>query len=263
MNESHSKYQRICKIYPIYNSVTNFVVGSVFGGLLCSFLISDIDFNFILKWGLAITLIVILIRFIGSIHYYILENNKIEVPLAPKPSKTYKGLVVSISKAPKKETLIQEIDSIANSIKTHNEPEKLLHEFFKNIWGIGQTFRAIYYHRDNLEVCWLLYTSQSKEEMGIVKYFIKKFVPAVHPIDIYIEDPTDFVEIRDEIRKLYPVEFEDNGLDKKEVIWDVTGGTTPMSGAIIIECKMNDYTMEYTKQDGEPELIELNSSRNK
>ncbi|MGB9927958.1 MAG: hypothetical protein ACPK85_06080 [Methanosarcina sp.] len=263
MKRINSRYQRISKIYPIYNSLTDFVVGSVFGGLFCSFLVSDIDFNLMLKLGLVFILIVIVIRFIGSFHFYILEKNKIEVPNAPNPNKIYKGLVVSISKAPNKENLIQQIDSLPNKIKIDKNPEKLLHEFFKNVWGIGQTFRAIYYHRGQLEVCWLLYTNQSKDEMEIVKHFIKKFVPIVNPIEIFIEDPTDFVKMRDEISRRYPTEFKENGLDKEEVIWDVTGGTTPMSGAIIIECKMNDYTMEYTKQDGEPELIELNSSRKK
>lgn len=248
-------------MYPIYTTTCNFLVGSVFGGLLCSFLTSDINFSIIFKWGLIILLIVILIRVIGNLHFSFLEKNKIEIPNAPKPSKIYKGLVVSISKAPNKENLIQEIDSLPDKIKEHEKPEKLLHEFFKNVWGIGQTFRAIYYHCDHLEVCWLLYTDQSKEEMKIVKHFIKKFIPIVNPIDIFIQNPTDFMKIRDEISERYPTEFKTNELNKEEVIWDVTGGTTPMSGAIIIECKMNDYTMEYTKQDEEPELIELNSSR--
>ncbi len=248
-------------MYPIYNTISDFLVGGVFGGLLCSFLTSDINFNIIFKWGLIILVIVILIHIIGNLHFSFLEKNKIEVLNAPKPSKIYKGLIVSISKASKKENLIQEIDSLLDKIKAHENPEKLLHEFFKNVWGIGQTFRAIYYHRDHLEVCWLLYTDQSKEEMKIVKHFIKKFVPIVNPIDIFIQDPTDFIKIRDEISERYPTEFKVNELNKEEVIWDVTGGTTPMSGAIIIECKMNDYTMEYTKQGEEPELIELNSSR--
>jgi hypothetical protein len=212
MKRINYRYYRISKIYPIYNSMTNFVVGSVFGGLLCSFLTLNIDLNLMLIWGSAIILTVILIRIIGSFHFYMLEKNKVEVPLAPKPNKRYRGLIVSISKTPEKENLIQEIDSLPEKIKAHEKPERLLHKFFKDVRGIGQTFRAIYYHRDHLEVCWLLYTCQSKGEMEIVKHFVKKFVPSVNPIDVFIEDPTDFMKIRDEISRRYSTEFKDNGL---------------------------------------------------
>jgi hypothetical protein len=56
-------------MYPIYNTICNFFIGSVFGGLLCSFLTSDINFNILFKWGLMILLIVILTHIIGNLHF--------------------------------------------------------------------------------------------------------------------------------------------------------------------------------------------------
>jgi hypothetical protein len=154
-----------------------------------------------------------------------------------------------------------EIDSLYERVKKDMAPEKLLHNFFKDTIGIGQTFSAIYYHRENLEICWLLYTDKSSEAKEIVKYFIAKFVPTVTSVEILIEDASDFKGIQDTVSRIYPKEFEKYDLKEKDIISDITGGTKIMSGAIIIECNTKgNRVMQYTKQGEDPELIEIKRS---
>ena|GEM_PF-2013962 len=256
-------YLQISKKYPVYNELINsFFISGVFSSLFCSYLTSDINIYLLMKLIGFILLIIFLIFIFGNIHFYLLKRKKVDIPKAPKASKKYRGLVVSISMARKnKETLILEIDSLYERVKKDEAPEKLLHNFFKDTIGIGQTFSAIYYHRENLEVCWLLYTDRSNEAKEVVKYFITKFVPTVTYIEIIIEDASDFKGIQNTVSRIYPKEFEKYNLEEKDVISDITGGTTPMSGAIIIECNIKENrVMQYTKQDEDPELIEITRS---
>ncbi|MDD4523261.1 MAG: hypothetical protein PHW84_10255 [Methanosarcina sp.] len=225
-------------------------------------MISDIDIYLLMRLIGFILLIIFLIFIFGNIHFYLLKLKKVDLSKAPKASKKYRGLVVSISMARKnKETLILEIDSLYERVKKDEAPEKLLHNFFKDTVGIGQTFSAIYYHRENLEVCWLLYTERSNEAKEVVKYFIAKFVPTVTSVEILIEDASDFKGIQNTISRIYPTEFEKYDMEEKDIISDITGGTTPMSGAIIIECNNKENrVMQYTKQNEDPELIEIKRS---
>lgn len=102
--------------------------------------------------------------------------------------------------------------------------------------GIGQTFRAIIYHLNSLDVCWLLYTEQSIKAVEVVDYFIDQFKPAIDKKHIPVKDPFNLKCTRKIVQDLYASGIKKSNLKEEEVISDITGGTTPMSGAIIIEC---------------------------
>ena len=207
-------YLRISKKYSFYNNLINsFFIGGVLSSLFCSYLTTDINLYLLLNLLGFILLLILFTITVGTVHFYALKRKSVELSKAPKANKKYRGLVVSISMTRKnKETLIMEIDSLYERVKKDKVPEKLLHNFFKDIIGIGQTFSAIYYHRENLEVCWLLYTDRSNEAKEVVKYFIAKFVPTVTSIEILIEDASDLKEFRTQL-----VEYIQKSL--KNTIW--------------------------------------------
>jgi uncharacterized membrane protein YeaQ/YmgE (transglycosylase-associated protein family) len=158
---------------------------------------------------------------------------------------TYKGLIVSISKINEaKEEVINKINSV-NDINNLEDLKKLF-----ELRGVGQTFRAIIHHRKELEVCWLLHTDGSMEAKEVVEWFIKKFcLKLITIIPIRIEDPYNLKSIHKAVNEIYVKGLEEAKLHETDVIADITGGTTPMSSAIILACTSADRDIEYVEQD--------------
>jgi hypothetical protein len=158
---------------------------------------------------------------------------------------TYKGLIVSISMINvAKEEIINKI----NSVKDINNLEDLKKLF--ELRGVGQTFRAIIHHRKELEVCWLLHTEGSMEAEEVVEHFINKFcLKLIDTIPIRIEDPYNLKNIHKAVDEIYVKRLEEANLHETDVIADITGGTTPMSSAIILACTSSDRKLEYVEQD--------------
>jgi len=143
-----------------------------------------------------------------------------------------------------------EIEKIIDNLEKH-DTENDWNELY-NIRGIGQTFRAIKYHIGNLEVCWMLYTKESKESKELVEYFIRKFDNNIKPEPILIEWPFDMKYIYRIINDLYINKVGEANLKEKDIIADITGGTTPMSGAILL-ARNSDRDIQYVDQ----EIIEV------
>ena len=137
-----------------------------------------------------------------------------------------------------------------NSVKDINNLEDLNKLF--ELRGVGQTFRAIIHHRKKLKVCWLLYTEGSVEAKEVVELFIKKFaLKLINTIHVRIDDPYNLKSIRKAVDEIYVKDIEDEEvkLQETDVIADITGGTTPMSSAIILACTSSDRKIEYVEQD--------------
>ncbi|MBE9591959.1 MAG: hypothetical protein IMF19_00620, partial [Proteobacteria bacterium] len=101
--------------------------------------------------------------------------------------------------------------------------------------GVGQTFRAIKHHLGRLEVCWLLCTGDVEEGKELVEHFIKEFGHETVKVEsCHLESPNDIESVYKVIDGIYKKELEKYNLREKEVITDVTGGTTIMSSAMIL-----------------------------
>jgi len=142
-------------------------------------------------------------------------------------------------------------DQVINKINSVNDINNLedLNKLFE-LRGVGQTFRAIIHHRKELEVCWLLHTDGSVEAKEVVERFIKKFcLKLINTFPIRIEDPYNLKSIHKAVDEIYVKGLEEVNLHETEVIADITGGTTPMSSAIILACTSSDRKIEYVEQD--------------
>lgn len=240
-------FHRFMKKYPIYGYVLSVLLGGLMVNLLSNYLPSIFGLYNLMKYALIIAL---LITCILISHFFIIFTKKPKFQAFEPLEKTYKGLIVSISRIIEpKDVLIDKI----NKLNCQNEDE--LKELF-DIRGVGQTLKAINYHLETLEVCWLLYTNESVDGKDVVKYFIKKFGSGINPKPILIEKPFDIKSTYRIVNEIYVKEIGEYNLSEKDVIADITGGTTPMSSAIMIVCNSStDRDVEYIDQN----IIEIKS----
>ena len=237
-------FYSLLKRQPIYG----ILIGTVLGGLLINILAALLSQEFGVYRAMVLLASTLVLFFIIAIVHFWNEDRKRKrlgtTPFEPLGER-YKGLIVSISmiNEPK-----EEITNKINSVKDLNDVEGLnkLYE----LRSIGQTFRAIIHHLKELEVCWLLYTEGSVEGKEVVGHFIKKFGSGiVNTIPILIENPNNIKSIHKIINEIYVKGLEEVNLHETEVIADITGGTTPMSSAIILACTSSDRNIEYVEQD--------------
>lgn len=254
MSGIFNEYFSFYKKYPIYGIAANLLLGGFLVNILSGYLPSILSAPRLLAY---ITIALIFGFLLYSGHFIYLKSKTIDLSkIYISPKTKYKGLIVSISMIKNKGDLINRISSARNLIKNKQDTKEL--ELLFEERGIGQTFRAIIYHLNSLEVCWLLYTEQSSEAKEIVDYFIDQFKPTVNKKYVLIKDPFNLKCIRKIVQDIYANEIRKSNLKEKEVISDITGGTTPMSGAIIIECSSSaDRDMQYTNQNENPELIDI------
>lgn len=249
MSEIVDRIYSIIKRHPVYSFLLSACLLALVINVLSNFLSQKYGaYNAMAIVAIALILSILAIPVYSLVEYW-KKSKKIKyselIPKFEPLEKKYKGLIVSISKIDEdKEELINKI----NSIESLNDVEGLnkLYE----LRGIGQTFRAIIHHLRELEVCWLLYTEGSMESKEVVGHFIKKFGSrTVKSIPIIIENPNDIKSIYKVINEIYVKGLEEVNLHETEVIADITGGTRPISSAIILACTSSDRNIEYVEQD--------------
>jgi len=174
--------------------------------------------------------------------------------------KQYKGLIAFVSEPAgfilespeKKEQWFKECkNKIDEGAKTGNIDDIL------KIIGIGQTFKAIFFHLKALTHCWFIYTENSDINVEIVKYFFKKF-SNIEPDFVPLENPNDCKLIKEKIDGIY-TKLPD-GLKIVDIISDITAGTKSMTAGMIISCLPSDHKIEYVEQSKRKALIEIEIS---
>ena len=121
--------------------------------------------------------------------------------------------------------------------------------------GIGPAFKAIKCHIGTLETCWMLYTDQSIEGMKLLEDFISEMGYDFNQNPVLIKKPFDIKYIYGIINEIYTNEVRNEGMLQTDVVADITGGTTLMSGAILI-ARTSDRDVQYLDQ-GIYELIDV------
>jgi len=244
MNKIIEGFYSLIKRQPIYG----ILIGTVLGGLLIN-IIADLLSQEYGGYGaiklLAIAFVIAILLVIGHSWNVNRKRKQLKNVSFEPLDESYKGLIVSISRINEAK---EEIISKINSVKDINNLDDLKELF--ELRGVGQTFRAIMHHRNELEVCWLLHTDGSMEAKDVVEWFIKKFcLKLINTIPIRIEDPYNLKSIHKAVNEIYVKGLEEVNLHETEVIADITGGTTPMSSAIILSCASADRDIEYVEQD--------------
>jgi len=244
MSEIINSFSTYLKNHPGANTIVSFLLGGLLGNVLSNWMYQEVG-------GLiAILSIVLFILVIFSIMFFIFWHKvKVRRRLEAEPKteplrERYKGLIASISLITEtKNQIISKIDSIKD-----NEDAKGLDELYQ-VRGVGQTFRAIKYHLGRLEVCWLLCTGDVAEGKELVEYFIKKIGEKTVEIEtVPLESPNKIESVYKAIKDIYVKDIKRYNFEEKEVIADVTGGTSIMSSAMTLACISPDRDMEYVEQ---------------
>jgi hypothetical protein len=239
-----SSFSTFLKNNPWANTVISFLFGGLFGNVLSNWLYREFGYLIAIVSIIVILSVVLLIMFI-TLWYVLKKRERLEAKPTSEPlHERYKGLIVSISRL--NETKYQVISKV-DSVKDLEDAEGL-NELYK-VRGVGQTFRAIKHHLGRLEVCWLLCTGDVNEGKELVEYFIRKFGSRTVKVkSVPLESPNEIGSVHKAINDVYVNKIKEYNLEEKEVIADVTGGTTIMSSAMTLACISPDRDIEYVEQ---------------
>ena len=209
-------------------------------------------------------IVLILIIFVIIVHRYLKKRRKEKIESCFSSLidtnillKKYKGLIMFVSNPPfnkKNDEWFNECKLLIDSAV-----EKHIITEVSEIKGIGQTFKAINHHANELKYCWLIFSDQSGINVNIIQYFFEKVTKkSLKPILVKINDPNDSKHIKEKIDNIYNNLPED--IKVTDVISDITAGTKPMTAGMILSCLHSDRNMEYIEQSPKRNLIEVNIS---
>lgn len=193
----------------------------------------------------------------------ILKKSEIESKIHENVlDRKYKGMITFVSTPPRSKTSDQQwIAECKKEIDRYPESKTEI----LGLPGIGQTFRAIFHHGDELNHIWLVHTKESLINIQIIDYFLKNVIKRALPFTpIEIKNPNDVVDVKaivDGIYKELPKKIESKNIviETKDVIADITSGTKIMTSAMFLSCLPPNRKIEYVEQKNN-ELIEVSIS---
>ena len=109
---------------------------------------------------------------------------------------------------------------------------------------------AIKYHMPELRACWLVSTPGMKEDAEELKGEFSKDIDNI--IIRPIKDEYDTRGCYELIREIYRGEAVRLGLDPKSVISDITGGTKPMTVAMLLATLEAEFPLEHIPAEFDP-----------
>ncbi|KKG34443.1 hypothetical protein [Methanosarcina mazei] len=176
-------------------------------------------------------------------------------------NRKYKGLITFVSIPPRNKAKDQWIAECKDTIdKYPQNTNEIL-----GLQGIGQTFRAILHHGEELNHIWLVHSGDSIINIEIIDYFLKNVVKRKLPFTtVEVTAPNDVVHVKSKIDEIYKelpkkIETKNAVIETKDVIADITAGTKIMTSAMFLSCLPSDRNIEYVEQ-GDNELIEVSIS---
>lgn len=103
---------------------------------------------------------------------------------------------------------------------------------------------AIRYHEGELKCCWLIVTQQAKDR-GFLNDVRRQVPPEIHFEERGLQDEYDAKECYAIVRGVYQDDVARFGLEPKDVIADITGGTKPMTMGMALACIEGEYPVEH------------------
>jgi len=212
-------------------------------------------------WFNIIKFAAIFLGFCGWIIYHVYKANRFtnrhaSVKAVEDTKKKYRGLILIISKP--LNITPQDINKIIddNYLKNPND----LDELYK-IRSIGQLFKGIYKHRDNLAYIWPIVTEDSKPFSECIKNFIEKYCPNARLEDTResgknycllpkCNEGTEMINnVKKAVSAIYSEEnLDPYGLKKRDVIMDMSGGTKPMTIGAVFGAIDKEIDFQYVEQ---------------
>jgi hypothetical protein len=118
---------------------------------------------------------------------------------------------------------------------------------FETNWG--PAIVAVEHHRSKLKHCWISCTPQvPQSNYDLVQQVIASIASAVECHLVKLNDPNSILEIQQTIKKVYAVELSAADLAPSDVIADITGGLSTITGGIVLATLDHDRPIEYLAQ---------------
>jgi len=212
-------------------------------------------------WFNILKFAVIFLGFCGWIIYHAYKANRFSKQSASvkdvvDTEKKYRGLILIISKPL---NLTPEDINKAINEKDTGDPNGL-EELYK-IRSMGQLFKGIYKHRDDLDYIWPIRTNDSEPFRECIKYFIKKYCPKAR-LEDSIEKGEDYcllpkcsegTEMINNVKKAVTALYSEAhlnsfGLKKHDVIMDMSGGTKTMTIGAVFGAIDKEIDIQYVEQ---------------
>jgi hypothetical protein len=118
---------------------------------------------------------------------------------------------------------------------------------------------SIEYHLPALRHCWLIATGDSLKTAAELYDQYRDRVPHIHwGQPNYAVDPDQMASTYKLVVRILDEEAVEAGLQRGDVIADITGGTKPMTSGVAIACLARDRDMQYMKapRDAAGQVIE-------
>ena len=183
------------------------------------------------------------------VKYFFRKNTRPEIK--PGTVTPHCGIILSLSNP---STPYNEIVAKINGTKADD-----INELFKE-WSIGQLFKGIYHHGNDLHHIWLLTTEKSIDYVECIKAFTVRFVPSakIHGItggeNKYHITAADEIEVIKKTKSLLAdIYSKDNleslGLNSSDIIVDISGGHKPISIGMTFGALDSVIDIQYVEQN--------------
>lgn len=168
----------------------------------------------------------------------------------------FRGLICCVSAPVGAKMSAEELEQLVDSSTKLDLP-------LKNS-PIGAILKAMEHHRHLLRHCWFVVSDASEPYFQALKKACVKFFPLVT-----LHEPERVSDVYHKVDDVYNATHrifdrcgpETNGeLSAKNVITDVTSGTTVMSIAVAMACLDDDRTIEYIEQKDRKDIYEIDVS---
>jgi hypothetical protein len=174
--------------------------------------------------------------------------------LSIKPG--FRGLICCVSAPLGAKMSAEQLEELVESSTSLDPP-------LKNS-PIGAILKAMDYHRALLRHCWFIVSEASEPYFKALRKACAKFFPGVT-----VHEPERVSDVYRKVDDVYNATHkifercgpETNGeLSAKDVITDVTSGTTVMSIAVAMACLDDDRAIEYIEQKDRKDIYEIDVS---
>lgn len=175
------------------------------------------------------------------------RNTPVEPIISLKPPPPHKGLILMLSPYNPRSSSLKTVSDVRTSLDNPTLREDML----KSTWATLVV--AAQHHAAALRHCWILCTTgdggSSSQYDTAAKIIGALGGPKIQCHKEEIDDPNDISKIVPRVSQIYKDATLRYNLEEAEVIADFTGGTSPMSGGMILATVDENRKIEYLRQD--------------
>jgi hypothetical protein len=175
------------------------------------------------------------------------RNTPAEPAISLKPPRPHKGLILMLGPYNPRGSSLRTI----SDVNTNLSSPTLRDEVLKSNWATLVV--PAQHHAPALLHCWIICTAgesgSSSQYDTAVKVVGTLAGPGIHCHKEEMDDANDISRIVPRISQIYKEGALKHNLEEGEIIADFTGGTSPMSGGMILATVDENRKIEYLRQD--------------